>query len=236
MLDRIAKNTLNVILLIDTSKSMSGNRIKQVNDAVTEIKDYLKGLQVENTQVDFNLTLIPFATNATFYNNSRSVNVDDLYFEGLKAGGQTNLHLAYNKLEQILVSERQGGIMPDFGGLAPIILLLSDGHPTKPVQGSRINRLKKLPWFNYALKFAVAIGLNDEKTMKNLRNFTGNKETVLHCLDSDALKEIIKIIVVTSSLVKSNQLQTPVKTESEIQQEIINTIHESIDEVVDWGW
>ena len=49
MIDRIAKEKLNIILLIDTSKSMQGKRIQQVESAIEDIKDYLKELQKENT-------------------------------------------------------------------------------------------------------------------------------------------------------------------------------------------
>lgn len=236
MLDRIAKKTLNIILLVDTSKSMGGERIKQVNEAIVDIQDYLKNLQVENTDVNFDLTLIPFSTTATFYNDTASTNVDDFHFNGLKTGGQTNLHLAYEKLETILKSKHQGGIMPDFGGLAPVILLLSDGHPTLTKLRPYIDRLENRSWFDVALKFAIAIGLNDNKTMRVLSNFTRNKETVLHCINSESLKQIIKLIVVTSSVVKSEQATNSKQTEEETQRTIIQTIHNGIDEVVEWGW
>ena len=66
MIDRIAKEKLNIILLIDASKSMQGKRIKQVDQAILDIKDYLVNLQGENTNVDFYLTLIPFSTGIMF--------------------------------------------------------------------------------------------------------------------------------------------------------------------------
>ena len=41
MNDRIAKEKLNIFLLIDASTSMRGKRIAQVNDAIKDIRDYL---------------------------------------------------------------------------------------------------------------------------------------------------------------------------------------------------
>ena len=54
----IAKQRLNIILLVDTSTSMKGSRIEQVNQAVSEIKGYLSDMEDENTNVDFYITLI----------------------------------------------------------------------------------------------------------------------------------------------------------------------------------
>ena len=235
MLERIAKKTLNIILLVDTSKSMQGKRIKQVNDAILDIKDYLCNLQVENTEVDFDLTIIPFSTTASFYNRCKSTNIADYKFTNLTAGGWSNLHLAYEKLADIMKCQSKGGIMPDFGGLSPIILLLSDGHPTKEYYKSRLEKLKKLPWFNASLKFAVAIGLDDKKTIKVLEDFTGNEETVLSCINSDHLKQIIKVVVVTSSMIKS-QHTSSLQNENEMNSNIIQTIINNLEEVNMEDW
>ena len=61
MNDRIAKQKLNVILMIDCSTSMRGVRIKQVNDALKDIQLYLTNLQNDNINVDFNISVITVA-------------------------------------------------------------------------------------------------------------------------------------------------------------------------------
>ena len=48
---------LNIILDVDVSKSMQGSRNEQVNAASKDIVDYLNDLQVENTNVDFYLSI-----------------------------------------------------------------------------------------------------------------------------------------------------------------------------------
>ena len=121
----IAKQRLNIILLVDASKSMQGTRIKQVDTAIKEIKEYLIDLEKENSNVDFYITLIPFSNFASYYKNDEMTKIDNFKYEGIKTGGWSNLHLAYEKLGEILQKESKGGIMPDFGGLAPIILLLT---------------------------------------------------------------------------------------------------------------
>ena len=58
MNDRIAKQKLNVILMIDCSTSMRGERIKQVNDALKDIQLYLTNLQNDKHSIPFYLNQI----------------------------------------------------------------------------------------------------------------------------------------------------------------------------------
>ena len=203
MIDRIAKERLNIILMVDGSQSMAGKRIKQVNQAILDIKDYLKELQVENSNVDFYITIITFQTDSTFHANKECINIDDLVYDGIKCRGYSNLHLAYKKLGEILRKESKGGIMPDFGGLAPIILLLTDGHPTGNQYKEELKLIENSPWFKASLRYGIAIELNDDRTMQVLNSFVGNNGDVISCYDANMLKNIIKIIVLTASKVKS---------------------------------
>ena len=119
MIDRIAKQRLNVIMLVDCSTSMRGERIRQVNNALRDVKDKLTEMQSENANVDFYLTVITYSTDAFLLNREEMKRVDEFVFNDIKAGGWSNLHLAYNKLGDLLKKEKNGGIMPDFGGVAP---------------------------------------------------------------------------------------------------------------------
>ena len=92
MEDRIAKQRLNIILLVDCSKSMSGTKIESINHALSEIKERLIEMQGENANVDFYLTIITFATRAEFYNGDVMKNVNDFAIPNLEAGGWSNLH------------------------------------------------------------------------------------------------------------------------------------------------
>ena len=95
MVDRIAKQKLNIIMVIDTSSSMRGKRIKQVNDAMTDIKKSLIELQDENANVDFYISLLSFGTTAKWLNQRDGEDVKNFSLQPIKAGGYSNLHLAY---------------------------------------------------------------------------------------------------------------------------------------------
>ena len=236
--ERIAKARLHIILLVDASKSMQGKRIKQVDQAVADIKDYLKDLQGENANADFHLTIIPFNNDSYFYHNERSVNIDDLQYDGIKCGGWSNLHCAYLRLEEILLKESQGGIMPDFGGIAPILLLLTDGHPTSKAYKDELEKLSHFPWFKVALRYGIAVELNDQTTMKVLQDFVGHNGDVISVYDSTMLQKIIKIIVLTASKVKSTnsaigQGSKPAEEQNQVVQQAIS---EALEDADNWEW
>ena len=236
MNDRIAKEKLNIFLLIDASTSMRGKRIAQVNAAIRDIREYLLDLQKENAAVDFYLTLIPFATEASFYNDKKECDVSSFEYQGIRCGGYSNLDQAYDLLEGLLHKERHGGIMPDFGGAAPIMLLLTDGHPTGKAHLESLKKLEKLPWFQAALRYGVAIELDDERTISVLSSFVGKNGDVVYCYDSSLLRRIIKVIVVTASKVKSQTANvassapvTPLQTAQQL-------IAEELSDTEDWEW
>ena len=235
MEDKIAKQKLNVIVLVDCSKSMQGERIAQVNNALRDIKAHLIDMQGENANVDFYVTVITFSTVAYFLNGDRCKPVEQFTFKDIKGGGWSNLHLGYQKLEEILKKESQGGIMPDFGGVAPIILLMTDGHPTKNPK-EELATLKRLPWYKAALKYGIAIALKDERTEQVLKDFVGANGDVIECYDSKQLERIIKIIVLTASKVKSSSISVPALKEGSVTHEIQQQVQQALLEVDDWEW
>lgn len=233
MEDRIAKQRLNIILLVDCSKSMSGTKIESINHALSEIKERLIEMQGENANVDFYLTIITFATRAEFHNGDVMKNVNDFAIPNLEAGGWSNLHFAYSKLNQILKKESNNGIMPDFGGIAPIILLMSDGHPTSYEYKRQFKILNKSPWFNAAIRYGIAIGINDDKTKDVLREFVGDNGEQIDCLDTDKLKNIIEIIVLTASKVKSDSFDVITDVTSNEANLSLQTVRQEIDDALD---
>ena len=246
MQERIAKQKINVILVVDTSKSMQGKRIEQVNTAIKEIKDYLIDLESENANIDFYLSILSFSTLATWQTKKEGESVNTITLPTLKAQGYSNIHLAYKELNEVMKKESQGGIMPDFGGIAPIILLLTDGHPSKGNIKEEVELLKQKPWYNAALKYGIAIELNDDRTNKVLKEFVNEDGDVVNVVDQNKLKNIIKVIVLTASKVKSSASKIKSNTpKKEKNKQIKNTnqnmqikqeIKEALDEVDSWEW
>ena len=236
MKDRIAKQRLNVILIVDCSTSMRGERIAQVNGALKDIKRKLVDMQYENSNVDFYLTVVTYSTDARLLNNDEMKPVEEFDFKDIKAGGWSTLHLAYVKLADLLKKDSKGGIMPDFGGVAPIILLLTDGHPTKYPMTDEMAALRNLPWFKVALKYGIAIELNDRRTKEVLHDFVSDQGDVIDCYDARLLERIIKIIILTASKVKSSTANVQFDKKTTVADEVKQEVQVALNEVDDWEW
>ena len=86
------------------------------------------------------------------------------------------------------------------GSFAPAIILLSDGGPTDNYEVG-LAKLQSNNWFKSAIKIAIAIGDDADKDV--LKQFTGNSEAVITVHNIDALKQIIRVVAVTSSQIGS---------------------------------
>lgn len=233
--DVIAKQTMNIILLVDKSGSMRGHKMDEVNAAIKEIIQYLKSLQADNANVNFDLSLMTFGSQAEWVNED-PINVDDYDFIDIESKGTTNLHGAYRLLNEKLLKKSQGGMMPDFGGIAPIILLLTDGHPNNGPWRKELDILENKPWFRVALRYGIAIELQDQKAIDVLNAYTNQNGEVIKVLDANMLKQIIKIIVLTASKVQSTSSNTVTKTAVKKVDMVRQQIIENITDVDDWEW
>lgn len=234
--DRLAKQKFNIFLLVDTSRSMRGSRINQVNQAINDISKHLKDMQSDNTNVDFYLSILTFSTEANWHMGQSEFKIDDFKLDEITAKGQTNLHLAYTKLSDVLKKESKGGMMPDFGGVAPVIILLTDGHPAKDNLNKELSLLREQPWFKVALKYGVAIEQDDERTIKVLTDFVSGNGDVIKVYDSNILNQIIKIIVMTASKVKSTSNSVTDSKYQSVDEQIKQAIFDELEAVNKWGW
>lgn len=232
----IAKQRLNVIVIVDCSTSMRGERIARVNGALRDIRQELIHMQDENSNVDFYMTVITYSTEARLLKDSCACPVQDFSFTDIKAGGWSNLHLAYDKLAELLKKQSKGGIMPDFGGVAPILLLLTDGHPTKYPVKDEMQKLSALPWFRVAIRYGIAIELNDKRTMDVLHDFVGQNGDVVECYDGRLLQRIIKIIVLTASKVRSQSASVHKGEAVSAVSQVRMQVGQTLAEVDDWEW
>ena len=126
--------------------------------------------------------------------------------------------------------------MPDIGGVAPIIILMTDGLPTSYDWEDHLNKLKKKGWFKVALRYALAIGIDTDEAMDVLTKFTGNSETVLKVYTAEALRKVIKVIAITASKVKSNSSTIDNQTKGNANEVAQAEIANKLEEVQDVEW
>lgn len=211
---KIARRTMVLFFIVDTSGSMSGDKIGSVNDAIRETVPDLRDLSENNPDASIKIAALQFDTDARWL-YPQPVESSDFQWTDLQTGGFTSLGLAMEKLNEKL--SKSQFLQEAAGSFAPVIILLSDGGPTDNYKKG-LEDIKKNNWFKYAIKIAIAIGNDADKNV--LTEFAGNSEAVIEVHNRSALKAIIKFVSVTSSQVssKSNGVEDVSKQDKVISQ------------------
>jgi len=231
----IAKQELNLVFIIDNSGSMEGEKIGAVNNAIRDVVSIMPEIQEDTSDANIKISALVFSDKAKWmFNEPKSV--ADFKWKDIDVDGGTNLSEAYDKLSDYLRKKSKGGQMPDLGGVAPIIILMTDGMPTSYDWEKHLDNLKKKGWFKVALKYALAIGVEDDEARDVLVKFTGNSETVLKIYSAEALRKVIKVIAVTASKVKSSSSMTSSNGTTNANEQAKEEIKDKLEELDDVEW
>ncbi len=225
IMQSVARRSMTVFFLVDTSGSMCGSKIGTLNQAVEETVPELKTLSVSNADAQIKIAVLKFDTDAEWV-TSAPADIESFQWTQLNAGGLTAFGDACFKLEQKLHKE---SFMSDAAGnYAPVFILLSDGAPTDDYR-AHLDKLKTNPWFKKGVRVAIAIG--DDTIVNTLEEFTGNRETVLTVYSPEMLRRIIRFVTVTASQVASKSSNVGLQTEPDQtitkQQDFINNLEQS---------
>ena len=193
----VPRRTMTLFFLIDTSGSMQGNKIGAVNDAVVNVLPMLDEISVSNPDAEIKVAALEFS-NGTRWLYDEPKLASDFVWQDVQASGLTSLGAACLELNNKL--SRSGFMQSASGSFAPAIILLSDGGPTDDF-ASGLSKLKDNNWFKAAIKIAIAIGDDADKDV--LTQFTGTNEAVFTVHNIEALKQVIRIVAVTSSQIGS---------------------------------
>ena len=234
--DGIKKQELNLLFVIDKSGSMDGEKIGAVNNAIRDVMSIMPEIQEDTSDAEIKISALTFCDDCQWvYSEPKSY--DQFKWNDISAEGTTNYAATFDELAKFLSKKENGGQMPDFGGVAPIIIFMSDGMPTENDWEVHLETLKKKGWFKAALKYALAIQIDTPEAMDVLVKFTGNEETVLKVYTAEALRKVIKVIAITTSKIKSSSNMIDengelLSKEEEAKQEI----NEELEQVPDVEW
>lgn len=215
----IARRVLNVFFVIDTSGSMAGTAIAQVNMGIQDTIETLKE-QAHNADAQLKLAVLEFNSGAHWLNPAGPQDVEDFMLANpLQAGGLTDMGAALTELDSKL--SRSAYLDSITGNYLPLIIFLSDGQPTDNYMKA-LEKIRNNKWFTRARKIAFAVGDAPDITM--LANVTGSVESVIKMEDLSQLANLITFASVTASMVQS---KSRVDT-SDDTKELIGSIIEGL--------
>lgn len=214
--DGIVRRVLTIFLIVDTSKSMYGKKMQAVNGAIAEILPIIQSISNNNPEAVIHITCLQFSTGATFLTDIPR-EAQDFDFVPMKARGQTDFGAAISLLETKLHTNGDGWMNHTGGSYAPIFILMSDGHPSDSYK-RKLKALKENKWFVHGVKIAIAIGNDAKKDL--LVEFTGDSNSVIAVHNGKILRELIRLVAVTSSSVCSQSTNI----DSDKQSKVISAI------------
>lgn len=232
LLDRVApapRKVMTLFYLVDASGSMSGSKIGSVNSAMEEaITSDLPEISAANDDAEIKVAILRFSSGCGWITPSGGpIPIADVIWNDLSAGGLTDLGAACKELDKKL--SRSEYLNSQTGAYAPVILLFSDGGPTDNWE-KELNGLKQNNWFKHAIKIAIAIGDDADKTV--LAEFTGTMESVLEVKDKHTLKALIRKVSVRASEFQSHSKQSgdtissPEEDSAKIAQDAISEVRQ----------
>ena len=194
-----AKKSMTIFFLIDVSGSMKGTKIGSLNGTMEELLPSLIGVGEAST--DVKIAIMKFSTDVEWV-TLEPVRIEEYqYWNRLEAEGLTFMGDAFLELSKKL--SRSSFLNSPSISFAPVIFLLSDGSPNDDWKKG-LETLKQNKWFQHGLK--IALGIGSKVNMDVLRAFTGNDELAVQAKNADQLRELIKLLAVTSSQIGSRSL------------------------------
>ena len=193
----IPRRTMVLFFLVDTSGSMSGDKIGAVNEAIREVIPEINDISSENADAQIKIAVLDFSSGAHWIYD-KPVEADQFVWNNLEVGGLTDMGVAFKMLNEKLSRTE---FMSDItGSYAPAIFMMSDGAPTDDYK-KELEELRKNKWFKVGIKVAVAIG--DDANTDILKEFTGNEECVVKVRTPESLRKMIRFASVTDSQIGS---------------------------------
>ncbi len=248
LLDQVTpapRKKMTLFYAVDTSGSMTGEKIGSVNSAMEEALTVdLPEISVANDDAEICVAIMQFSSGCSWITpSSGPIALGDVIWNDLQANGLTDLGAACVELDKKL--SRNEFLESQTGAYAPVILLFSDGGPTDNWEKG-LEQLKKNNWFKHAIKIAIAIGEDADKNV--LATFTGTPESVIAVNDKHTLKALIRKVSVRASEFQSHSKQasdvetTPEEDSANIVKEVKNEISQEAGasgnpiKVDDSGW
>lgn len=153
-------------LLLDTSSSMQGDAIKELNLGVRQFLDEITKDPV--TACSAETGIVTFSSEVDLISDFNYA--DRITFEDLTASGLTKLGEGLEKILDLLSDRKELYRTYSIEYYQPILVVMSDGSPNgdKAVLSAQINRIKELVGSRKLTVIAVGIGSEADMNMLSM--------------------------------------------------------------------
>ncbi len=194
----VSRKSLVIFFLIDTSGSMKGKKMGELNTVMEELIPEIRKVGEADTEVK--VAVLTFSTDVRWM-YSTPIPIEDFEWARLRANGVTSMGAAFKELN--LRMSRNSFLNSPSLSFAPVIFLMTDGYPSDDYREG-LKELQANSWYKFGLK--AALGIGNEANDDVLAEFTGSADTVVHAYSGGQLAQMIKIIAVTSSQIGSKSM------------------------------
>lgn len=184
---------MQLILMIDTSGSMQGQKIGAVTDAMENLIADLSGYSGSGDDV---FIAVEFFSRNVNWMDENFIWVNSFEWKEPVCTGMTSLGKACMSLAEFMSTLKDKNAR---------IVLLSDGCPTDDYDEG-ISMLENLPSFVSANRYAIAIG--NDADIPSLVKFTADEDRVFRVTDLDNLLAALKMAAMPQDT-QSTTVPTP---------------------------
>lgn len=196
---------LPVILLLDTSWSMNGEKIDELNKAVEEMLEELRKSNTPNRKID--VAVITFGCNGAKLHLDLTCVNDIAKSPFFKADGMTPMGEAL-KIAKSMIEDRNK--IPSHY-YRPLVVLLSDGMPTDDWEGIMHEFISE---GRSSKTQRISMGIGGGELEKPLKMFSGEKKCFTNN-EAKYIREFFSFIVMTVT-VRSNSMDPDVIEDEDV--------------------
>ncbi len=163
---------LPVCLCLDTSSSMSGKPIDELNRGVEYFFEAIKEDEIARYSVELSIVTFSSTTEKIL----DFANIDRQTFNPLSASGSTSMGEGVNLALDLLQQRKKEYSDKGVDYYQPWLVLMTDGYPTDNIE-SAVDRVRQLASQKKLTVFAVAIG--DRADINALKKFSTMKNNMV---------------------------------------------------------
>lgn len=194
----VSKKSLVIFFMIDTSASMKGKKMGELNTVMEELIPEIR--RVGEADTDVKIAVLTFSTDVKWM-YSAPISIEEFEWTRLNASGVTSMGAAFEEISSRM--SRNGFLNSPSLSFAPVIFLMTDGYPSDDYKKG-LKALQANSWYKFGLK--AALGIGNEANDDMLAEFTGSPDTVVHAYTGGQLAQMIKIVAVTASQIGSKSM------------------------------